>query len=83
MSFVCELCRQFGGVGDGDGDLGAEGCPGAIEGRQAGGDPTAFEAGDGRLGRADELGELSLTQALLLPQGSDLERKPNGPAPLS
>jgi hypothetical protein len=32
-------------------------------GRLAGGDPTAFETGDCRLGRTDELGELSLTQA--------------------
>ena len=36
VSFACDLCRQFGGVGDGDGDLGAEGCRDAVEGGQAG-----------------------------------------------
>lgn len=26
-----DRCRQFGGVGDGDGDLGAEGCRDAVD----------------------------------------------------
>src|SRR5439155_8935647 len=66
-------------VDDGQAHLGAEGVGDLVQGGQAGRDVARLQPSDGRLGGPDPLGQLALAQPLLLPQGPDFERQPDGP----